>query len=61
MGKKQKESFHKSKLKEQRILRLKSIKKEKQRQLNNSEFYKIYTQENIDKLNTKEKLEIMSE
>ena len=43
MGKKQKESFHKSKLKEQRILRLKSIKKEKQRQLNNSEFYKIYT------------------
>ena len=61
MGKKQKESFHKSKLKEQRILRLKSIKKEKKRQLNNSEFYKIYTQENIDKLNTKEKLEIMSE
>ena len=60
MGKKQKESFHKSKLKEQRILRLKSIKKEKRKQQNNSEFYKIYTQENIDKLNTKEKLELMS-
>ena len=43
MGKKQKESFHKSKLKEQRILRLKSIKKEKRKQQNNSEFYKIYT------------------
>ena len=60
MGKKQKESFHKSKLKEQRILRLKSIKKEKRKQQNNSEFYKIYTQENIDKLNTKEKIDIMS-
>ena len=60
MGKKQKESFHKSKLKEQRILRLKSIKKEKKKQQNNSEFYKIYTQENIDKLTTKEKLDIMS-
>ena len=61
MGKKQKESFHKSKIKEQRILRLKSIKKEKKKQQNNSEFFKIYTQENIDKLNTKEKLEIMSQ
>ena len=61
MGKKQKESFHKSKIKEQRILRLKSIKREKKKQQNNSEFYKIYTQENIDKLNTKEKLEIMSQ
>ena len=60
MGKKQKESFHKSKLKEQRILRLKSIKKEKKKQQNNSEFYKIYTQENIDKLTTKEKIDIMS-
>ena len=60
MGKKQKESFHKSKLKEQRILRLKSIKKEKRKQQNNSEFYKIYTQENIDKLTTKEKMDIMS-
>ena len=60
MGKKPKESFHKSKLKEQRILRLKSIKKEKRKQQNNSEFYKIYTQENIDKLNTKEKIDIMS-
>ena len=60
MGKKPKESFHKSKLKEQRILRLKSIKKEKKKQQNNSEFYKIYTQENIDKLTTKEKLDIMS-
>ena len=61
MGKKQKESFHKSKLKEQRILRLKSIKKEKRKQQNNLEFNRIYTQENIDKLNTKEKLEIMSQ
>ena len=59
MGKKKKESFHKSKLKEQRIIRLKSIKKEKQKQINNSEFYKIYTQENIDKLSPKEKLDIM--
>ena len=61
MGKKQKESFHKSKLKEQRLLRLKSIKKEKRKQQNNLEFNRIYTQENIDKLNTKEKLEIMSQ
>ena len=59
MGKKKKESFHKSKLKEQRIIRLKSIKKEKQKQINNYEFYKIYTQENIDKLSPKEKLDIM--
>ena len=61
MGKKQKESFHKSKLKEQRILRLKSIKKEKKKQQNNNEFYQIYTRENIDTLNTKEKLDIMSQ
>ena len=61
MGKKQKESFHKSKLKEQRILRLKSIKKEKKKLQNNNEFYKIYTQENIDTLTTKEKLDIMSQ
>jgi hypothetical protein len=61
MGKKNKESYRRSKLKEQRILRLKSIKKEKKKQQNNSEFYKIYTQENIDKLTTKEKLELMGQ
>ena len=61
MVKKQKESFHKSKLKEQRILRLKSIKKEKRNFQNNNEFFKIYTQENIDTLNTKEKLDIMNQ
>ena len=60
MGKK-KESFHRSKLKEQRILRLKSIKKEKQKQQNNNEFFKIFQQENIDKLTPKEKLEAMSQ
>ena len=61
MGKKNKESYRRSKLKEQRILRLKSIKKEKKKQQNNSEFYKIYTQENIDKLTTKEKFELMGQ
>lgn len=60
MGKK-KESFHRSKLKEQRILRLKSIKKEKQKRQNNNEFFKIFQQENIDQLSSKEKLEAMSQ
>ena len=61
MGKKIKESFHRSKIKEQRILRLKSIKKEKQKQQNNNEFFKIFQQDNIDKLSSKEKLEVMSQ
>ena len=60
MGKK-KESFHRSKLKEQRILRLKSIKKEKQKRQNNNEFFKIFQQENIDQLSPKEKLEAMNQ
>ena len=60
MGKK-KESFHRSKLKEQRILRLKSIKKEKQKRQNNNEFFKIFQQENIDQLSSKEKLEAMNQ
>ena len=60
MGKK-KESFHRSKMKEQRILRLKSIKREKQKQQNNKEFFTIFKQENIDKLSSKEKLEIMNQ
>ena len=61
MGKKIKESFHRSKIKEQRILRLKSIKKEKQKQQNNNQFFKIFQQENIDKLSSKEKLEAMNQ
>ena len=61
MGKKVKESFHRSKIKEQRILRLKSIKKEKKKQQNNKEFFTLFQQENIDKLSLKEKLEIMSQ
>ena len=61
MGKKTKESFHRSKIKQQRILRLKSIKKEKQKQQNNNEFFKIFQQENIDELSPKEKLEIMNQ
>jgi len=61
MGKKIKESFHRSKIKEQRILRLKSIKKEKQKQQNNNQFFKIFQQENIDKLSSKEKLEAMDQ
>ena len=60
MGKK-KESFHRSKMKEQRILRLKSIKREKQKQQNNKEFFTIFKQENIDKLSSKEKLETMKQ
>ena len=60
MGKK-KESYHRSKLKEQRILRLKSIKKEKQKRQNNNEFFKIFQQENIDQLSPKEKLEAMNQ
>jgi len=60
MGKK-KESFHRSKLKEQRILRLKSIKKEKQKRQNNNEFFKIFQQDNIDQLSPKEKLEAMNQ
>ena len=60
MGKK-KESFHRSKMKEQRILRLKSIKREKQKQQNNKEFFTIFKQENIDKLSSTEKLEIMNQ
>ena len=60
MGKK-KESFHRSKLKEQRILRLKSIKKEKQKRQNNNEFFKIFQHENIDQLSPKEKLETMNQ
>ena len=61
MGKKVKENFHRSKKKEQRILRLKSIKKEKKKQQNNKEFFTIFQQENIDKLSSKEKLEIMNQ
>ena len=62
MGKKKvKESFHRSKIKEQRILRLKSIKKEKKKQQNNREFFTLFQQENIDKLSTKEKLEAMNQ
>ena len=61
MGKKIKESFHRSKKKEQRLLRLKSIKKEKLKQQNNNEFFKIFQQENIDKLSPKEKLETMAQ
>ena len=61
MGKKVKESFHRSKIKEQRILRLKSIKKEKKKLQNNKEFFTLFQQENIDKLSLKEKLEIMSQ
>ena len=60
MGKK-KESFHRSKLKEQRILRLKSIKKEKQKRQNNNEFFKIFQQDNIEQLSPKEKLEAMNQ
>ncbi len=58
--KKQKVSFKRNKLKEQRLLRLKSIKKEKQKQKNNLNFFAIFTQSNIDLLSSKEKLEVMS-
>ena len=47
--------------KEQRILRLKSIKKEKQKRQNNNEFFKIFQQDNIDQLSPKEKLEAMNQ
>lgn len=40
---------------------MKSIKKEKQKRQNNNEFFKIFQQENIDQLSSKEKLEAMNQ
>ena len=61
MGKKIKETLHRSKLRDQRLMRLKAKKKEKEKIRDNNEFFKIFQQENIDKLDTKEKIEVMTQ
>ncbi len=56
MGKRTKENNYRSKIREQRELRLKAKQNKKLKQKENKEFFEIITQENIDKLNTNEKI-----
>ena len=56
MGKRTKDNNYRSKIREQRELRLKAKQNKKLKQKENKEFFEIITQENIDKLNTNEKL-----
>ena len=56
MGKRIKDNNYRSKIREQRELRLKVKQNKKLKQKENKEFFEIITQENIDKLNTNEKI-----
>lgn len=56
MGKRTKENNYRSKIREQRELRLKAKQNKKLKQKENKEFFEIITQENIDKLDTNEKI-----
>ena len=61
MGKRAKENLHRSKLKEQRLMRLKAKHKASVKKRENEEFFHMITQENIDNLNTEEKIKTMTE
>jgi hypothetical protein len=61
MGKRIKENLHRSKLKEQRLMRLKAKHKASLKKRENDEFFQMITQENIDKLNYEEKMKIIKE
>ena len=56
MGKRTKANNYRSKIREQRELRLKAHQNKKIKQKENKEFFDLITQENIDKLETNEKI-----
>ena len=55
MAKKIKENFRRSKLKEQRLIRLKAKLKQSTKQKENDELFKMITVDSIDSLSEKEK------
>ena len=59
MGKKIKENFRRSKLKEQRLIRLKAKLKQSTKQKENDELFKMITVDSIDSLSEKEKFDTL--
>ena len=61
MAKKIKENFRRSKLKEQRLIRLKAKLKQSTKQKENDELFKMITVDSIDSLSEKEKFDTLQE
>ena len=59
MTKRAKQSFHRSKLKEQRLMRLQAKMKAKMKKRDNDDFFKLLTTESIDNLSQSEKEDIL--